>query len=38
MPRRRLTFRTFSSDIEHARPAHSHADGQFTYVRRGLIG
>jgi len=38
MPRRRLTFRTFSSDSEHARPAHSHADGQFTYVRHGLIG
>ena len=38
MPRRRLTFRTFSSDSEHARPAHSHADGQFTYVRSGLIG
>jgi AraC-like DNA-binding protein len=38
MPRRRLTFRTFSSDNEHARPAHSHADGQFTYVRNGLIG
>jgi AraC-like DNA-binding protein len=37
MPRRRLTFRTFSSDSEHARPAHSHADGQFTYVRHGLI-
>jgi AraC-like DNA-binding protein len=37
MPRRSLTFRTFSSDSEHARPAHSHAEGQFTYVRSGLI-
>jgi AraC-like DNA-binding protein len=35
---RRLTFRTFSSGSEHARPAHSHAFGQFTYVRHGLIG
>ena len=33
-----LTFRTFSSETEHARPAHSHAHGQFTYVRHGLIG
>lgn len=32
-----LIFRTFSSDTEHARPAHSHAEGQFTYVRSGLI-
>ncbi len=38
MPGGRLTFRTFSSETEHARPAHSHAHGQFTYVRHGLIG
>jgi AraC-like DNA-binding protein len=34
----RPTFRTFSSESEHARPPHSHRDGQFTYVRHGLIG
>ena len=33
-----LTFRTFSSESGHARPLHSHPYGQFTYVRRGLIG
>src|ERR1700730_2796101 len=38
MRNNRLTFRTFSSESQHARPPHAHRYGQFTYVRHGVIG